>query len=319
MPANLPPQYFETERKLKDAKTGEEKIAILKELLAIIPKHKGTEKIQADLKTKISRYSKEMQKRPATKRGVDYFIPKEGAGQAVLVGPPNSGKSKLLNSLTNAKSEVTDFPYTTRVPIVGMMPFEDIQVQIIDIPSIGDDEVDPWVFGIIRNADVVVLVCDLSNEYFIEDLELVIEKLKAVRIEIDGQASDRKKCILVANKADDPGSPERLKSLNEYGGEKFLLHSLSTNTGGGLAEFRKILYELLGVIRVYTKAPGKPLERKDPVIVRKGSTVLDAAERIHKDFYKSLKFVRLWGKTLNGQRVERGLVLEDQDVVEFHI
>ncbi len=319
MPANLPPQYFEVERRLKDAKTIEEKLAIYRELLSIIPKHKGTEKLQAEIKTKISKLNKELQKKPATKKGIDYFIPREGAGQVVLVGPPNSGKSLLLNSITNARSEVSEFPYTTRRPVVGMAPFEDIQIQIIDLPSIGDEEVDAWVFGLIRNGDLILIVVDLGNEYFIEDTELVIEKLKEARIEIDPQAGNFKKSLGIANKIDLDMAQNRLDDLKGYFAGRFEILAVSALTGAGLVELKKLLFNMLDVIRVYTKAPGKPIEKRDPVILRKGSTVLDAAERIHKDFARNLKFVRLWGRSLQGQRVERNYQLEDGDVVEFHI
>ncbi len=319
MPANLPPQYFETERKLKGAKTIEERLLIYREMLSNIPKHKGTEKLQAEIKTKISKLNKELQKKPATRRGVDYFIPKEGAGQVVLVGAPNAGKSKLLNSVTNARSDVTDFPYATRMPVVGMMFYEDIQIQIVDMPSIGTENVDPWVFGIIRNADIIMLVADLSNKYCVEDIELVMEKLKEVGIEIDPEVKDAKKSILVGLKADIQKNSEQIKVLDEYFCKRFNIHYTSAEDGRGLDDLKRLLFETLSIIRVYTKAPGKPLARRDPVILKKGSTVLDAAEHIHKDFLKSLKYVRLWSKNIDGQRVERNYVLADQDVVEFHI
>ena len=319
MPANLTPQYIETERKLRSAKTSEEKLAIYKELLMVIPKHKGTEKMQADLKTKISRLTKEIQRKPATKRGIDYFTPREGAGQAVLVGPPNSGKSQLLNSLTNAHSEVADFPYTTRIPVVGMVPFEDVQIQLIDIPSLGDEHIDPWVFGIIRNAEMIILVCDLGSNYVVEDTGLVLEKLKETKIELDTADPNAKVCLLVGNKAELPNAADRIKELAEFYGDRFRFHPISSVTGAGVEEFRRILFESLGIIRVYTKAPGKPIERRDPVILKKGSTVLDAAERIHKDFLQGLKYVKLWNQSLNGLRVEKSHMLEDQDVVEFHV
>ncbi len=319
MPANLTPQYIETERKLRTAKTSEEKLAIYKELLTVIPKHKGTEKMQADLKTKISRLTKEIQHKPAAKRGLDYFIPKEGAGQAVLVGPANSGKSQLLNSLTNARSEVSDFPYTTRMPVVGMVPFEDVQIQLIDLPSIGVDRVDPWVFGIIRNGEIVVLVGDLGSKYAVEDTELVLEKLKEARIELGAADPGAKRCLLIGNKAELPDAAARIGELGEFYGDRFKLHPISSVSGAGLDQFRRILFESLGIIRVYTKAPGKPVERRDPVILKKGSTVLDTAERIHKDFSHGLKYVKLWNQSLNGLRVEKSHVLADQDVVEFHV
>ncbi len=329
MPANLPPEYFQVEKKYRTARTIEEKIAVLRELLSIVPKHKGTEKLQKDLKTKIARLRREAQERKAQgKRTASFVVRKEGAAQIALVGYPNTGKSQLLRSMTNAEPEVAPYPFTTYKPNVGMAPFEDIAFQLVDLPPVSEDHIEYWVVDIVRNADLVLLFSDMSDDEFLERTQGVIEKLEEKKIILVGKGGTEvhavgpveKRTILVANKMDAPGAEERFELLREFFGEEFPIIPVSAQEGRGLEELKKLIFRELEIIRVYTKEPGKPPDLTDPLILKKNSTVLDAAREIHKDFAEKLKYARLWGSSkFDGQRVEKSYILADKDIVEFHI
>ena len=165
MPANLTPQYLDADKRFRQAKNAAEKISALEDMLALIPKHKGTEKMQADLKRRLSKAREEAQKKgKAGARGNTYHVPREGAGQVVLVGPPNSGKSTLLAMLTNAIPEVGDYPFTTRKPLPGMMDFENVKIQLVDLPPIAPEWTEGWVYALIRNAELVLVLVDLASD-----------------------------------------------------------------------------------------------------------------------------------------------------------
>src|SRR5438105_7569375 len=141
MATNLTPQYHEAEAEYKKAQTAEDRLACLKKMWTLVPKHKASEKLQAELKTKMSALREEVErdKKSPKKAGVSYKIPKQGAGQYVIVGAPNAGKSRLLTRLTRAMPEVAPYPFTTRAPHVGMMAWEDVRVQLIDTPPTAAD------------------------------------------------------------------------------------------------------------------------------------------------------------------------------------
>jgi ribosome-interacting GTPase 1 len=329
MPANLPPQYFEAEKRYRLAKDPQDKLKVLQEMFAIMPKHKGTDKLQADLKFRISKLKKEIQqKKKATRRGDQYFVEKEGAAQVVLIGAPNVGKSQILSSLTNATPEVAPYPYTTLKPLCGMIPFENIQIQLVDTPPISADFMEPWLSGIIRNADLVMLVLDLGSENMIEETETVFRRLKEYKIQLESEEGEtnpldgiaHKKTSLLGNKSDLEGSGENLAFLKDLYGEKFPIFSISAQKRMNLEELKRYIFERLEILRVYTKTPGKKADFEDPVILRIGSTLLDAARAIHKDFAYNLKYARIWGTGVyDGQMVQKDFVLKDGHVVEFHI
>jgi small GTP-binding protein len=320
MPANLPPQYFDVEKKYREAKDLREKLAYLQELLAIIPKHKGTEKLQADLKTKISKLKDTIskQKKSGGTGGGWYQVEKQGAGQIVLVGLPNSGKSSLLNSLTNAHVEVALYPFTTNLPQIGMMEYEDIKIQIVDTPPLYD-EAPAWLFGLYRNGDILLVILDAQADPM-KDLGDIRNALKTHNISIDNNESgDTKKTIVLINKTD-AGTADVRDSIAGVVGNGTRVIAVSAETGDGVEQVKKEIYVALGIIRVYTKKIGHPINKKDPVVLRHGTTVIDAAEYIHKDFRRNLKFARLWSDSgYQGQRVEKNHVLNDGDVVEFHV
>ena len=325
MPANLTPDYLEAERRFKSAKTSEDKIAAIEEMMATIPRHKGTEKMQADLKRRLSKLRAEQARRPPSRIGIIHRVEKEGAGQVAMVGPPNSGKSLLVRRLTHAMPEVADYPFTTRVPLPGMMRFEDVQVQLVDLPPVHPDFPESWLYQIIRNADAALLVVDLSDPDLLEDLETTLGQVANAKMQLDRAELPntpgwlRKRTLLVANKIDASGAPEDLEILRELYGARFALTRVSAETGEGLERFRQEVLELLEVIRVYTKAPGKKLERTAPYILKRGARLIDLAAHVHHDFLAQLKYARLWREgRFDGQMVNRDHVLEDKDVVELH-
>jgi len=329
MPANLPPQYFEAEKRYRLARSPQEKIEAIEEMLRIMPKHKGTDRLHGDLRKKLARFREEAKRKPTGgKRGYLYHVERVGAGQIALVGPPNSGKSKLLETLTNANPEVGDYPFTTRMPLSGMMRYENIQIQLVDLPPIAKDITEPWVFGIIRNADALFLVFDLSDHDILDKWDMIFSELKGAKIEPvghptqDGKDSGflQKKALVLGNKCDISGAMENGIVISDLYGDSFEIMSISAISMENASDLARRGFELLDVVRAYTKAPGKAPDLEDPVILKKGATVLDFAEKIHKDFRERLKFARIWGKEKHdGQKVQRDYVIVDGDVIELHI
>ncbi|MEO0091947.1 MAG: GTPase [candidate division WOR-3 bacterium] len=319
MPANLTPQYLEAEKRFRNAKTTEEKIVYLQEMLALIPKHKGTEKLQAEIKSRLSKLRKEQNQKSQIRRAVWYHIEKQGAGQVAVFGAPNVGKSSIVKVLTNASTEVAPYPFTTTTPIAGMMIYEDIQIQLIDCPPLTEDS-PPWYFHILRSADSNVFVIDTVDDNLVESTEICLKRLRDTNIlpSPDSQIP-AKPMIVVANKTDEPNALLGIEIIKEMISDLPIV-PVSTKTFEGLEDLKAKIFKSLDIIRVYTKPPGKPPDLTEPVIIKKGSTILDAGKTLHKDFAQNLKFARLWdGDKYHGQRVERNHILKDKDIVEFHI
>jgi uncharacterized protein len=330
MAVNLTPQYLEAEAEYKRAQTAEERLDCLKRMWALVPKHKASEKLQAELKTKLSEAREEVEKerKSPKKGGVSHKIPKQGAGQVLLIGGPNGGKSRLLTRLTRATPEVAPYPFTTREPHAGMMEWEDVRVQLIDTPPITADYLEGYLSSMVRSADAALLVVDLGDDDGPLAAEAVVERLAAVKTILTGQppaeSSDpsihHTKTMLVANKLDLPGAAERLELVRELFGDRFPIQALDAESGNGLEDLRTAIYRLLNVIRVYSKKPGKPPDMKAPFTCPAGSTVLQMAELVHRDFAAKLKSARIWGTGVyDGQTVTRDHVLHDKDIVELHV
>jgi ribosome-interacting GTPase 1 len=326
MPANLPPTYHEAEARYRSAKTPEEKIATLEEMLRLIPKHKGTEKLQGEIKARIAKVKRQPKKKGTT-RGFSHHIPKEGAGQIALVGPPNVGKSALVARLTHAEPEVADYPFTTREPLPGMMPFEDIAFQLIDLPPLSDEYVEPWVYDLIRAADMLWVVVETSNS--LDGLEQTTRLLADKKIDLcpvggpspedPGFGRTCKAALLLVTGQDHPESSENLQILEELLDRPWPTLPVSVVDGQGLDELARRSFEALEVIRVYTKQPGKAADRDKPFTLPRGSTIAELSRTIHKDVAENLKFARIWGEhVFDGQTVQREHALEDGDVVELH-
>jgi len=329
MPANLPPQYFEKEKELKTARTPEDKIAIMEELLSIIPKHKGTEKLQALYKTKIAKLRSQSQKKTATARhGPSFYIDRAGAGQIVFVGPPNTGKSSLIKALTNANPEIGNYPFTTHSPSPAMMKYENIQIQLVDLPPITPDYLEPWQAELIKSADSVLAVMDLGSQDAAKDFQVLTGKLKERHIELVPASTEVspdkkffwKRSLVAANKNDMPDAELNLLLLKDILNTDFEVFPVSALQEKGLDKLKKRFFSVLNVVRVYSKTPGKKAEKSDPFIFRKGETLMDMAKTVHKDFAQKLKFARIWGtEKYQGQKVNHDYILQDEDIIELHI
>lgn len=329
MPANLTPNYLAAEARFRAAVTTEEKLVALDEMYATIPKHKGTEKLRADIKRRISKLrDKERLSGKKGKHVDEFHVDKQGAGQVVLLGPPNSGRSTLLARLTSAEPEIADYPYTTKAAMPGMMEFENVSVQLVDTPPVFGEHTEGGVIGLARNADSVALVIDASDNALLDEIEEIREEMAKSRTVLAGARSQDvdlsagavlRHTIIVANKIDLPGAADNLEVLDEsYAGE-FDIYPTSALIGDGLEDLRRGLYDSLGIIRVFTKVPGKPPDLSTPFTLVKGSTLLEFASAVHKDFLHRLRFARAWGKHhLDGAQIGRDHVLEDGDIVELH-
>ena len=333
MPANLPPEYYKLKHQLEAAKTDDERLSLLEEMLRITPKHKGSEKVISDLRRRIAKLRNAPDKKGGTKRH-SHLIPKQGAGQIILLGAPNVGKSRFLASCTNAKPDISRTPFTTREPAVGMLNYENIQFQIIDTPPVTADFVQPEILDLARNSDILLIIVNLGGDDVLDEVGVVTSKLKAAKIVIarevhdDGvdenssstESSSSKPALIVANQIDVPNASDRLEILSEFYGETFEIYPLSAATGEGRDHLEKAIYDKLEILRVYTKTPGKRVDRDDPLVLPMGSTVIDAAMRLHRDFAANLKFARVWGVNWHdGQSVSRDDHVHDGDILEFHI
>ena len=327
MPANLPPEYFEADRRYKQASTTAEKIAALEDLITTVPKHKGTDHLRADLRRKLSQLNKEAQEQRKKKGGGRdslYNIPREGAAQIAITGFANSGKSSILANLTKAAPVIADYPLSTVLPCPGMMPYEDIQIQLVDLPPIPNETTDGWVSGIMRVADALLIVVDLSEDADIQ-LELILDQIGRwnIRTEKPREAETRvlvKRALVAANKKDQPGAMENFERLKAAYGSRYPIVAVSCLKKDGLEDLKQEIFRLASIIRVYSKPPGKEPDLSMPYTVPAGSTVMDVAEKVHKDFVTKLKYARVWGSAkFDGMRVERTHVLKDRDIVELNM
>ncbi len=327
MPANLTPEYRAAEQQFKRASTPDEKLAALRLMLAKIPKHKGTEKLQAGIKSRIARANTEVN-RQSKRKGFAVHVEKEGAAQIVIVGPPNAGKSQLVATLTGVEVEVAPYPYTTQRPLPAMMRYEDVPFQLVDLPPVCAVHTESWVSSIVRTADAALLVVDLSSANVLEQTEEVLatleaSKVKLVRegIETDPVASVAlKQCRLVGTKSDLAEAAGAREVLEELYGERFGISAVSGGTGESTDELRETVFRMLRLVRVYAKPPHEEVDMTKPFVLREGSTLSAFANLVHYDFAECLKFARLWGHgKFEGQRVNRDYVLSDRDVIELHV
>jgi ribosome-interacting GTPase 1 len=328
VPANLPPAYFEAEKRYREAKNPAEAMTALEEMLAIMPKHKGTDKLKADLRRRISKLkSKQQQKKKLSRRDSSYTVEREGVGQVALMGTANVGKSSLVAALTNADPHVADFPHSTWKPTPGMMYFENVQIQLIDMPPISQEHTEPWLLDIARRADIILIVVDVQTDP-IQQLEeavsfLADNKVVPPRLDRPNETTGRLTTIpflVVANKSDDESNEEHFEIFKSLIEDDWPLIPVSAKTGHNFDLLKRKVFDGLELIRVYTKVPGKDPDRTAPFVLKRGSRLEDLASKIHKDFLKKLRYAKVWGKDVyDGQMVQRDHQLQDGDIVELHI
>lgn len=327
MPANLTPQYKEAEDRFRKAVAHDEKLAALREMIALLPKHKGTEKMLADLRKRLAKLEDEAEHAAKGGRRADPgYVKHEGAGQWVLLGPPNAGKSALVAALTHAHPEVAEYPFTTRLPLPGMMPFEDVQVQLVDTPAVAEGHTEPWLPNLAHNADGLLLVLDVAADDVPASLRLVQDLLARARVwpaarPVPADAPPflaSRPVLVLGNKRDlDDGTFSEM--AREEAGRDLPFFEVSALTGEGLDGLRPRLFFDLGRIRVYAKEPGHRPDRAAPFVLPAGATVADLAARVHREVAERMKYARIWGHArFDGQQVDRHHALSDGDVVEIH-
>jgi ribosome-interacting GTPase 1 len=343
MPANLSPDYKKAEQAFRAARDERDRLACLKDMLRTIPKHKGTEHLQADIKSRIKQLTDEVTgpKKGASRTGPVHSVRPEGAAQVALIGPPNSGKSSLHGALTGSKADIGPYPHTTHEPLPGMLPYEDVHFQLVDLPPISADYMETWYVNALQPADAALLVVDIADPACTEHVVTILSRLDEKKVTLSSHwpaqpdeemsspadTSDELDpfriylpTLLVANKSDLDPDPEALAVLEELTGVNFPAMAVSVTMNRGLDAIGKFLFEGLGIVRVYTKAPGKPPEMEKPFTVRQGAMVRDVARLVHKDIAGSLRYARAWGREVfDGQQVGPEHVLCDGDVIEMHM
>lgn len=325
MPANLTPDYYKAEQWYREATTNEEKILAIERMLAVMPKHKGTDHLKADLRRRLSKL-KEVSVQKGHGKHIDIFhIPRTGSGQVALLGTPNCGKSSIVAALTNAKVNVADFPFATAGPVPGMLKFEDVHIQIIDMPPITAEYSAPGQVGTYRHCDLIAIIIDLSADTQ-EQMRVCLDFLESRNLLIDSetptlnQQGDAlgKKVFCICTKSDiaADGALQKLVKSCKY---PFEFIEVSTKTGAGLGELPILIFNQLGIIRIYAKPPGKPPDMNEPFTIPVSSTVQDLANFIHRQLAEKLHSARIWGTDVyKGQNVQLNHVLHDKDIVELH-
>uniref|UniRef100_A0A7C4QSG4 TGS domain-containing protein n=1 Tax=Schlesneria paludicola TaxID=360056 RepID=A0A7C4QSG4_9PLAN len=330
MPANLTPQYQKAEEAYRRAQSAQERLACLEQMLQLIPKHKGTEKLQADLKTRLKETRQELQAEQHASKAVGkvYRFPRQGAAQAVIVGAPNAGKSRLLKELTKAEPEVAPYPFTTREPMPGMMAWEDVAVQLIDTPPITSSHFEPYLLNLVRSTDLVLLAFDGSSDDAPEQTVEVIQQFARrhtflsdhTGFDPDDFSQLHVKTLLVVTRGSDPDAAARADFLRELLPIPFPGTTVECDDAPSREALREQIFRSADVIRIYTKTPGKPADFSAPFCIPRGGTVEDLAAKIHRDLAEKVKSAKLWAHGSSDARiVGRDHVLSDRDLVELHV
>jgi ribosome-interacting GTPase 1 len=353
MPTNVTPEYRKIEQAFRRARDPQERLDLLREMLRTIPKHKGTEHVQADIKTRIKQMTEQLAgpRKGGGRGGPTHSVRPAGAAQVALLGPPNGGKSSLHARLTGSQTPIGPYPFTTHAPMPGMLPFEDIQFQLVDLPPVSAEFLEPWMYNAVERSEAALLVVDLADPACVEQVQILRDRLAERKIVLserwpglnardlsdasanaDGNLEDENDeddevdpfhislpTLLIANKSDLDPDPDEVNVLEELLGVRFPAVTTSAESGTGLDEIGPLLFRGLEIVRVYTKTPGEHADMTDPFTVRRGDTVLDVARLVHKDIAESLKFARMWGERVyDGQQVGPDHEVCDGDIVELH-
>ncbi|MBS3163603.1 TGS domain-containing protein [Candidatus Woesearchaeota archaeon] len=281
MATNAGVEYFLSEQKFREAKTTEEKILALEEMLRTAPHHKASGNLLKQIKQKLAKLRGVQEKVRAKKgSGKSLNIKREGAARIAIVGTTNSGKSTLLTKLTNAHPEIAEYEFTTKEPEVGIMDYNGINIQMIEVPALFENFIKskrgPEFLNLIKESDLIILTYKNT-----EEKNLVVKELWNNNIDLP--------MIYYENIQ--------------------------------LMDMKELIWKHLKLVYVFTKMPSKKPDFP-PVALPKSSNIEDLANKIHKDFFKKFKFARIWGKSArftNGQQVGLKHVLQDGDVIEFHM
>ncbi len=301
MPTNVTIYFQKAEQEYHLAKTTEQKILALKKMISLAPKHKSAENLRKLLKRRLSKLKyakeKETKKTKSKKQGI-----KKQDIQAVLIGLTNSGKSSLLSILTNASPEIASYEYTTKSPIIGTLDYEDIKIQLIDMPAIENELCD---LGIVNTADTLLIVIDS------------LEQLKEIESFLENAPKNR---IIVFNKIDLLSEEQKRKISAFLQSKKYNFILFSCRTTQNLKEVKDKIFQSFYKIRVYTKQPGQKVDKTTPIILPEDSTVKDAAEKILHGLSSKIKECRVTGPSSKFPNQKTGLnhILKDKDIVEFH-
>jgi small GTP-binding protein len=328
MPTNLPPEYFRAEQVFREAESASAKIAALEEMMSTIPKHKGTDKLRADLRRKISKLKEDQQKKKgAGKHESEYHIEKEGAGRVVLVGSANVGKSSILAALTHATPQISEAPFSTWTPLPGMMMIDDVQIQLIDTPPLSTEQAQPELFDLVRSADLILIVIDLQSTPFqqLEDSLKLLNEHKIIPKQRESDTKDERRVqfipvLVVVNKDDSNQFDEDYNVFKELLEINLPLVPISVTNQRNFENLKKRIFESLELIRIYSKPPGKDVDLTKPFVIKKGTTLEEFAGKVHHDFQQKLKTARVWGSNVfDGQLVGKDHILNDKDIVELHL
>lgn len=329
MPANLTPMYHKAEREFRRATTPREQLACLEEMLRLLPKHKGTDKLQADIKRKIKEARADVASGQTSRTTAGPSIPRQGCGQILVIGGPNAGKSQLVASLTNASPEVAAYPYTTRSMTPGMMPFEEVRVQLVDTPPVASGSLDPHLLNLVRATDLVVVCVDGSDDDSPQLAAAVVDELiarKTVLAEESQYLGDdlshlgvRSRIVLTRCQALDASL--RLEFFRELADITVPAILFDSDDAKLIDSTRGQLFHSLGLVRVFTKRPGEPVDRSDPYTFSDGATIDDVAARVHKELVSRLRFAKVWSQSgdASGNTVGRDHRIADGDIVELHV
>ncbi len=300
MPINAGYEYFNAEKAYLEAKTLDEKIKKLEELIKTAPKHKSSENLLKELRTRLKKLEEKKEKSKKSGKSTKKSIRKEGF-QCILLGLPNSGKSSLLAKITNAAPKISPYPFATSYPELGTMDYQGVKAQIIDLPSIGSEALDQ---GLINTADCIILV--------IESL-IDLEKISPYLTKAQGSQ------IITINKSDLLSQEQQRKLEATLKSKKLNALIISTITNQNLEQLKQKIFEQMHVIRIYTKEPGKPISNI-PLVSKENSTVKDVAESILKGLSNKIKETRITGPSSKfpNQKVGLSHILKDKDIIEFH-